>query len=172
MDERMRAYIELEHALRAGDLVAARASLGNPQDWPNVREPYLNTPVLALALYWSPMDCIRDLLLHGADPNFQVEDGFPSVLSAVLSDRPDTLELTELLLEHGADVNARGINGWTPLHAAAGRDDPVLLALLVRHGADPSIATNVDDYETPLEQAERGGQSKAAAFLREHRSPG
>jgi ankyrin repeat protein len=167
MDERMRAYIALEHALRDGDLVAARAALGAPPDWPNVSDPYTNTPLIALAIHWAPLEAITDLLRHGADPNVEVLDGFPSVLSAVLSDRPDTVELTTVLLEHGADPNTLGINGWSALHAAAGRDDVGLIRLLVGHGADTDLRTNVDDYETPYELAQRCDRHAAAALLEE-----
>lgn len=165
MDDRMRAYIALEHALRAGDLAAARAALGSPPDWPDVKEPYTNTPVIALAIHWAPLEAVARLLGDGADPNVEVLDGFPSVLSAVMSERSDALELTILLLDYDADPNTRGINGWTPLHVAAGRDDVRLIQLLVDHGADPTIRTDVDDYETPRELAQRCDRHAAAALL-------
>jgi len=41
-----------------------------------------------------------------------------------------------LVEEHGADVNARDVNGYTPLHHAAARGDDELILYLVSKGAD------------------------------------
>ena len=41
-----------------------------------------------------------------------------------------------LVEEIGADVNARDLNGYTPLHHAAARGDTTLIRYLVEHGAD------------------------------------
>jgi ankyrin repeat protein len=168
MDDRMRMYIALEHALRNDDLAAARTALGAPAEWPNVREPYTNTALLALALAWSSADTIDDLLMHGADPNYDAPDGFPSIISVLSPPRPDALRVAMSLLDHGADPNLRGVNGWTALHLATHRQDIDLMRLLLDRGADPNVATNVDDYETPLEEAERCGLDEAAAFLRSY----
>jgi hypothetical protein len=48
---------------------------------------------------------------------------------------------------------------------AAARDAVDVLEVLVAHGADLSIRTNIDDYATPLEEARILGKLKAAAFL-------
>jgi ankyrin repeat protein len=58
------------------------------------------------------------------------------------------------------------VNDYTPLHHAAARDDAEAVLLLLAHGADPSARTRIDDRTTPLEEAERGGCSRAAAALR------
>ena len=48
----------------------------------------------------------------------------------------------EVLLKHGADINAKAGQDWTPLHVAAwcGRGDAV--ALLLDHGADTNALTD------------------------------
>jgi hypothetical protein len=46
------------------------------------------------------------------------------------------LEIAELLLRHGADVNARGDGGDTPLHEAANNGHVEVVELLLKHGAD------------------------------------
>lgn len=47
------------------------------------------------------------------------------------------LPATKYLVEvHGADVNARDLNGYTPLHHAAARGDNELIMYLVEQGAD------------------------------------
>jgi ankyrin repeat protein len=56
----------------------------------------------------------------------------------------ENLELAALVLEHGADPNARNDMGWTPLHYACQLDsrDEDMVALLLNHGADPNAADN------------------------------
>ncbi len=161
----MRAHLELEHALRDGDLDAARMALGDPAGFPNVQEPYTGQWVLALVLAWSPAATIREALELGADPNFEATDGFPALVEVTLSGREDRHAVLELLLAAGADVERRGLNDWTPLHVAATRDDAVGIGLLLRGGADPSARTDIDDHETPLELAVRAGNMRAAAAL-------
>ena len=163
----MRRYIELERALRAGDVPRARAALADRDGFPDVNDPYTNTPVLALALSWAPVESVADLLELGADPNFEALDGFPALLGVILSERDDKRALFELLLSAGADVGRRGLNDWTPLHAAAAEDEPELVRALLRAGADPTARTTIDDLETPLELAQRAGKLRAAAALEE-----
>ena len=73
-------------------------------------------------------------------------------------------DVARLLLEHGADPNARQGSGWTPLHSAAHNGDPDTVVLLLAHGADPA-ATN-DDGATGLSMAEQSGNEDAIAHIR------
>src|SRR5207249_4411232 len=76
------------------------------------------------------------MLSRGVDLSFRDEEGV-TVLHAAIDRRfPDKYEILDLLLRHGAPVNARGIYEMTPAHLAAGRDDMEALRVLVRHGAD------------------------------------
>ena len=59
-------------------------------------------------------------------------------------------------------MNAYGVNGWTPLHMAAGYGDLPALEVLLNAGADPTIKTEIDDYLTPAEEARKLGQHAAA----------
>jgi len=54
---------------------------------------------------------------------------------------PDSwVAATEYLIEeHGADVNVRDHDGFTPLHNAASRGDNELIAILVEQGADVTV---------------------------------
>ena len=172
----MRVSIEFEAAIKQGDLAAAKHALGDPPNWPNCVDPYMGTSVLQVALGWAPLETIGELLTAGADPNFQpVDDGFPSLVDVLhhrLSDRPelrhwdDGHDLLALLIEHGADVHRRGINDWTALHFAAAADDPIAVTMLLEAGADPEARTRIDEFETPLEIAERGAPNALAAFRR------
>jgi ankyrin repeat protein len=50
-------------------------------------------------------------------------------------------EVAALLLDAGADPDARQSRGWTPLHAAAARGKASLARILLQHGADVDAVT-------------------------------
>lgn len=59
--------------------------------------------------------------------------------------------LVTLLLEQGANPNARQHGGWTALHAAAQTGNRTLAEALLAHGADPTI--RAENNQTPLDMA-------------------
>ncbi len=65
--------------------------------------------------------------------------------------------LRYLVEEHGADVNARDLNGYSPLHWAASRGDNEAVLYLVEHGADVMVVarsgqTTVDMANGPFQR--------------------
>jgi ankyrin repeat protein len=73
----------------------------------------------------------------------------------------------ELLIQVGSDVNQKTLancNAWTPLHGATARDSAGIVAVLLKHGADPTVRDGRG--LTALEVAERGGYVEAAKVLR------
>jgi|GEM_PF-777012 len=75
-------------------------------------------------------------------------------------------EVAKLLLERGADVNAKEDKyGDTPLHAAAAFGYAEVARLLLEHGADPSIGDN--DSVTPLDVAREEGHEEVARVIEE-----
>ncbi|UUX94290.1 ankyrin repeat domain-containing protein [Aquabacterium sp. J223] len=50
----------------------------------------------------------------------------------------------QLLIERGADLNARSPNGSTPLMMAAGYGSVTAAELLLARGADPRLANDLD----------------------------
>jgi len=160
--------IELHEAYLRGDLETLKSLLGDPPDFPNCRGPYgAGEIILEYAIYHSPLGFIRRLLELGADPNYADHAGFPSLIAALsCGERRDMCEVLELLLAHGADIQQRGTNDYTPLHTAVGRQDVKAIELLLRHGADPNARTRIDDCATPLEEAEILGLADAVAALK------
>ncbi|MCI0436922.1 MAG: ankyrin repeat domain-containing protein [Gemmatimonadetes bacterium] len=77
--------------------------------------------------------------------------------------------LVQLLLEHGADVNARNQNGhWgtTPLHAAAHGNQKAVAEVLLAHGADTRVV-NLNG-RTPLMETEVHRAQAVARLLERH----
>ncbi len=161
----------IHDAYKRGDLEALKAALGGPPDFPNSRGPQgVGEIILEYAIYHSPLPFIRTLLDLGADPNYQDGAGFPSLIAALSTSRPDKRDIVGLLLSFGADIQQRGVNDYTPLHYAATLDDPETIELLLSHGADPNAKTNIDDYATPLEEAENLGRFNSIQALRKFMS--
>lgn len=105
------------------------------------------------------------MLSQNVELNFRDEEGYTPVLTAIERNSPDKYELLEMLLAAGASPNLKGVNDWTPAHMAAARDDVDALRILVRHGADLSVRTDIDDRTTPLEEAVNLRSTKAAEYL-------
>ena len=59
-----------------------------------------------------------------------------------------------MILEHGVDLNARDIEGWTALHAAAATGNIQMINLLIDEGAS-LVAINNDD-KMPVDVAADG----------------
>ena len=74
-----------------------------------------------------------------------------------------SIEIAQILLDAGADVNA-GEGGNTPLHGAALVGQTPMVQWLLDHDANPYAL----DYEgkTPLDRAQANGHEAAAALLR------
>jgi uncharacterized protein len=138
------------------------------------RGPRKGTTPLLLAVENGHFDLAVALLEAGADPNDQ-RSGYTALHALTWVRKPGrgdegdpapigsgnltSLQFVESLAEHGADLNARlkkkvagqvHINtvGATPFLFAALTDDVPLMQLLVKLGADPSLAN--DDGTTPL----------------------
>jgi ankyrin repeat protein len=66
------------------------------------------------------------------------------------------LEMVQVLLDYGVDVNAQARAGSTPLNFVINRlNDHRVVRLLLDHGADPNIPTK--DGSTPLHRASGRG---------------
>ena len=167
-------YRRLDAAFRTGDMDALRAELGTVDGFPNVIADQAMGACLPYAIYHAPLDLIEALLEAGADPNWPVDDGFPPLIAALTCStaapgatvRTDVHTLIEMLLAHGADVDQRGLDDFTPLHLAAAQGDLGAIDILLAHGADPNTATRIDDYETPLEVAAAAGHTAVVERLR------
>jgi len=126
---------------------------------PNIRDEE-GVPALMLATLFADAACVELLLESGADPNQADNVGAMPLMWAM----PDVRK-ARLLIEHGADVNAKSSNlGRTPLLIAAGYPGTVnLLELLLAHGADLHARDGADF--TALAMAMQSADVEVLRFL-------
>ncbi len=96
---------------------------------------------LQLAAWRGHIEAVRWLLEHGAKPD---RDGarWSALHYAAFANRPD---ISRLLLERGAQINARAPNGSTVLMMAAREGHAGLARLLLEAGADPKATNEAGD---------------------------
>jgi ankyrin repeat protein len=157
----------LMFAVRVGDLasakllVAAGANVNDADAW--------GVSATVLAGHSGFGDIEQFLLDKGADPNAAAA-GFTALHEAIM--RRDE-KMVSALLDHGADANAPlktwtptrrssydyhfepGLVGATPFWLAARFDEPSVMRLLLKHGADPLFVQHSDEV-----QAKKGFQHK------------
>jgi uncharacterized protein len=93
---------------------------------------------LGLASFFGHVEAVRLLVERGAEVNSASRNDMkvmPLHSAAATGDLDTRYELAKLLLEHGADPNARQQDDYTPLMAADQHGDERLRKLLVDHGA-------------------------------------
>jgi ankyrin repeat protein len=120
---------------------------------------------LHLACFFDRMDAVRLLLDRGAAldvpaRNERVAAGAHPLHSAVAA---GAREITLMLLEAGADPNAKQHGGYTALTEAAQNGDSALAETLLEHGADPDIP--LADGTTAAELARKAGKPDLAERL-------
>ncbi|XP_053099442.1 protein phosphatase 1 regulatory inhibitor subunit 16B isoform X2 [Hemicordylus capensis] len=85
-------------------------------------------------------DPVCYLLNNNFSPDLCNEDGLTALHQCCIDNYE---EIVKLLLNHGANVNAKDNELWTPLHAAATCGHINLVKILIQHGAD-LLAVNAD----------------------------
>ena len=112
-------------------------------------------------------ELVGRLLDAGADPNKPVQYVTLALPPVGLAAYSRNLGGVQMLIERGADVNAKGSGGHTPLMLAAAAADPpskAVVDLLLSRGADPNLSDN-EGY-TALDWALLQGESEITALLR------
>ena len=90
-----------------------------------------------------------------------------AILRCTSAARKNAHETAEVLLKHGADVNARHrVIGGTPLHDAAKNNAHETAEVLLKHGADANAKSKFG--YTPLYWAEKEKDRETAEVLRRY----
>lgn len=120
--------------------------------------------LLHLAGFFGHAEAVRLLLERGSDPNALSINALRNTpLHAGLAG-PMGIEGVRLLVEAGANVDARQHGGFTPLHSAANRGVIEIIDLLLDRGADPAAAA--EDGRRPIDFARERGHEHVIAHLR------
>jgi ankyrin repeat protein len=123
---------------------------------------------LHLASFFGNTELALRLIERGAEVDARSTNAMKNTpLHAAAAGRKG--QAVKLLLDEGADANARQEGGWTALHAAAQNGDRDIVEMLVAHGAD--IKARADNNQNALDLALLKGRQNIAALLDEL-SPG
>jgi ankyrin repeat protein len=162
-------WTPLMYAARQGSLATARTLAEHGANL-NLTDPDGSTPLI-IAIINGHYDTAALLVDKGADPNIADASGMAALYAAVdmntlgevyghpahpTTSKMTALDLMKVLLDHGANPNARlktpatqrahtpgepALNeGTTPLMRAAKNGDSPAIRLLLDHGADPNAA--------------------------------
>jgi len=147
------------------DLLLSRGADVNADggvDWP---------PLLAALGRPEHLEIAEKLLASGADPNRQRSRGGYTPLHGVAgyTDDPETTRrFLDLLLEHGASVDAIDARGRTPLHRSACWSNLATAARLIEAGAPMDLSDRFGI--TAYGYADALGNEPMAALLRERKA--
>uniref|UniRef100_A0A8C3IXR7 Ankyrin repeat domain 29 n=2 Tax=Chrysemys picta bellii TaxID=8478 RepID=A0A8C3IXR7_CHRPI len=112
----------------------------------------LGTTALMVASHYGHIECVRELVLQGADINLQRESGTTALFFAAQQGHNDVVRF---LFEFGASTEFRTKDGGTALLAACQYGHTRVVETLLKHGAN--IHDQLCDGATALFLAAQGG---------------
>lgn len=146
-------------AIREGSLKVATFLLDQPLVQVEVRNARGESPLMMAAIK-GQLPLAQRLIDRKAEVN---KPGWASLHYAAANPEPVGLELTRLLLEHHAYIDAASPNQTTPLMMAARYGSPEVVQLLLEEGADPTLRN--EQNLSALDFAQRGERKDAVRLL-------
>jgi ankyrin repeat protein len=118
---------------------------------------------LGLAAFFGHHTIVEFLLKNGADVRLAARNAQKvTALHGAVARRD--LQIVNMLLEAGADPNARQERGFAPLHDAAANGSIPLVELLLKHGARADVKS--DEGKTPADMATDRGHKEVVQMLK------
>lgn len=148
----------LINAVRSGDISKVNAEIASGADV-NERDRTAQRTALHWAAKVGNRAAIEALFAAKADPNIRDRQGRTPLWGGVESD----LETVKLLVDKGADINARDQIQSSPLLWASGFGKPETVGFLITKGADVKVTD--DNGWTPLIWAAGLGQAQTVDLL-------
>jgi ankyrin repeat protein len=151
-------------AIYCGDVQVVETILDSHPDWVGSHDWLsLGDPPLNVAAHYGQPAIVRLLIARGAEVNPKDEYGTPLHFAA----GANSLDVGKVLLEDGADIEARGIRReMTPLHIAARECQNDFALFLLDHGA--VVDSRDGGGMTPLMWAADSGCPEVVETLIEH----
>jgi uncharacterized protein len=117
---------------------------------------------LSLAVFFGHLETVNALLAAGAYVNAASRESMKvtPLASAAAANRND---IARVLIEHGADVNAKAAANFSPLHEAAATGNLELARLLLDKGANINAVT--EDGKTPFIYAQEHNRAEMIELL-------
>ena len=165
------------------DLITNSLANGTVEDWeriaqefpdfPHGRDNFINRHWISNAIIeGGSIESVKWMISKGVNLCFMDGEGLSLLHWCLEFPRTDKLEMMQLLIDSGADINigtelgTQGRNGWTPLHMAVCYKDIEAVKLLLKNNADTTLRTPIDDYSTAEEDAVHCGNHEAAELIR------
>jgi len=127
----------------------------------NAKDPEKSLTALHMAAYNGHSEIVKLLIEHGATIDCRDAEGKTPLIHACTDAFPETVEI---LLDAGADVNAReSTEGFTPLMMGAGLGQADVVRVLLQHDADKAMRD--DDGDAATDHARNSGHAEIVKLL-------